>query len=137
MAVPDYQTLMLPILEYLADGTTRATVPAVTEHLAARFGLTPEDLDQRLPSGVQPTFYNRTHWAVTYMAKAGLLTRPARGRIAITERGKSVVASRPDRVDVAFLRQYPEFEEFRTKTRPHEVTPAGQPALAGDRKSVV
>ncbi len=108
---------MLPLLAYLANGTIRRTVPEVTDHLAAHFHLTQDDLDQRLPSGVQPTFYNRTHWAVTYMAKAGLITRPARGQIVITPRGKDVVASRPERVDVAYLRRYPEFEEFRTKTR--------------------
>jgi restriction system protein len=133
MAVPDYQTLMLPILEYLANGATRATVPDVTEQLATRFKLTTDDLNQRLPSGVQPTLYNRTHWAVTYLAKAGLLTRPARGRIAITDRGKSVVASSPARVDVAFLRQYPEFEEFRTRARPHEPGTLGSPAQPVDQ----
>jgi restriction system protein len=125
MAVPDFQTLMLPLLAYLADGTTRRTVPEVTDHLAAHFHLTQDDLDQRLPSGVQPAFYNRTHWAVTYMAKAGLITRPARGQIAITPRGGDVIASRPERVDLAYLRRYPEFEEFRTKSRTHEVTPTG------------
>jgi restriction system protein len=122
MPVPDYQTLMLPLLEYLADGSTRRTVPDVTGHLAAHFHLSEEDLDQRLPSGVQPTFYNRTHWAVTYLAKAGVLARVARVQVAITDRGKQVIASKPERVDVAFLRRYPEFEEFRTKTRSHEPT---------------
>lgn len=64
------------------------------------------------------------HWAVTYLAKAGVLTRVARGQVAITERGKQVVASKPDRVDVAYLRRYPEFEECRTKTRSHDTTAA-------------
>jgi restriction system protein len=130
MAVPDYQSIMLPVLEYLVEGATRSTVPEITDHLADHFHLTQDDLEQRLPSGVQPTFYNRTHWAVTYMAKAGLITRPARGKVAITPRGKEVVASRPDRVDVAFLRRYPEFEQFRTKTRSHDGTTTGQLLVA-------
>ena len=64
---------------------------------------------------------------VTYLAKAGLLVRPSRGKVAITDRGKDVLASHPPRVDVAFLLQYPEFEVFRTKTRPHDGTTAGLP----------
>lgn len=129
MAVPDYQTLMLPLLEYLADGATRSTVPELTGHLAGHFHLTREDLDQRLPSGVQPTFYNRTDWAVTYLAKAALLSRPARGKVTITSRGKEVVAARPDRVDVAYLRRYPEFEEFRSKTRSQGTQTVGLPLI--------
>lgn len=125
MALPDYQTLMLPLLRFLSDGVTRSTVPEITDYLSAHFKLTQDDLDQRIPSGVQPTFYNRTHWAVTYLGKAGLLTRPARGKVAITPRGKDAVASQPARIDVAFLRQYPAFEEFRTKTRSHSAVAPG------------
>ena len=64
---------MLPVLEFLADGTTRSTVPEITNHLSSRFHLTQEDQDQRLPSGVQATFTNRTHWTATYFAKAGVI----------------------------------------------------------------
>ena len=116
MGVPDYQTLMLPVLESLADGATRSTVPDITDIVATRFHLTQDDLDERIPSG-QPTFYNRTHWAVTYLAKAGLIARVGRGKVAITPRGRDILATKPERVDVNFLRQYPEFEEFRTKTK--------------------
>jgi restriction system protein len=136
MAVPDYQTLMLPVLESLADGATRSTVPDITDVIAARFHLTQDDLDQRLPSGVQPTFYNRVHWAVTYLAKAGVVARVGRGKVAITHRGKDVLASKPDRIDVYFLRQYPEFEEFRTKTRVHDTPTAGLPVVGvGDSEA--
>jgi restriction system protein len=133
MAVPDYQTLMLPILEYVSDGATRSTVPDITGFLTTRFQLTQDDLQQRLPSGVQPTLYNRTHWAVTYLAKAGLLARAGRGRVAITDRGASVVVSKPARVDVAFLRQYPEFEEFRAKTKPHDAATPGTPVALAEQ----
>lgn len=130
MAVPDFQMLMLPVLQYLSDGATRSTVPEVTGHLSTHFHLTEADLDQRLASG-QSTIYNRTHWAVTYLAKAGVIARVGRGKVAITQRGKDVVASRPDRVDVTYLRKYPEFEEFRTNARsPHDITAApGQPLV--------
>jgi restriction system protein len=133
MAVPEYQTLMLPVLESLADGTTRSTVPEITDAVAARFHLTPEDLDERIPSG-QPTFYNRTHWAVTYLAKAAVIARVGRGKVAITPRGQDILGSKPDRVDVNFLRQYPEFEEFRKKTRVRDTPSAGQPVI-GDSET--
>ncbi len=126
MPIPDYQTLMLPVLELLADRATRRTVPDVTDYLAQRFLLSPEDVAERLPSG-QSTLYNRTHWAITYLAKARLVDRPARGQVVITERGMNVVASRPPRIDVTFLRQYPEFEAFRTAARSHEASGAASP----------
>lgn len=117
MAVPDYQTLMLPMLEVVADGERRRIVPDVTDELAVRFRLTQADRDQRLPSGTQATFVNRTHWAATYMVKAGLLERPARGTIQLTDRGREVLASKPDVVNVAYLDRFPEFQAFRKATR--------------------
>ena len=116
MSVPDYQTLTLPVLESLADGATRSTYPEITDHIVRHFGLTQDELDERFTSG-QPAFYNRTQWAVTYLSKAGAIDRVGRGKVAITQRGKEILAGKPDRVDVDYLRQFPEFEEFRTKTR--------------------
>lgn len=72
MAVPDYQTLMLPVLQLLGDGQVRRVVPDITDPLADQFQLTPDERQQMLPSGLQATLVNRTHWAVTYMNKAGL-----------------------------------------------------------------
>jgi restriction system protein len=118
MAIPDYQSLMLPVLQLLGDGQTRRVVPDVTDALGEQFHLTPEDRQQMLPSGAMPTFVNRTHWAATYMSKAGLIARPARGRGSITEAGKEVLAQRPAKIDVGFLMHYPSFVEFRTKARP-------------------
>ena len=68
-----------------------------------------------LPSGTQTTFVNRCHWAATYMTKAGLLDRPKRAHIAITQRGIDLLATKPDKVNIAALSQYPEFEAFRKK----------------------
>jgi restriction system protein len=118
MAIPDFQTLMLPVLELVGDGQTRRVVPDITDPLGERFHLTPEERQQMLPSGAMPTFVNRTHWAVTYMGKAGLLSRPARGRIAITDAGKAALASKPVKIDIPFLLQYPSFVAFRTKAKP-------------------
>jgi restriction system protein len=129
MAVPDFQTIMLPILEYLSDGATRAATPDVTAHLGERFKLTPDDLEERLPSGVQTTLYNRTQWAVTYLVKAGLLERPARARLRITDLGRAALATKPARIDIPYLRQYPDFLEFQAKTRQHENAIPGLPVV--------
>lgn len=116
MGVPDYQTLMLPMLEVLADGQARRVVPDVTDALASRFGLTDDDLEHMLPSGLQSTFVNRTHWAGTYMVKAGLLERPKRGQLAITQRGKDLLATKPAKVDNHVLNGYPEFVAWKQKS---------------------
>jgi restriction system protein len=118
MPVPDYQTLMLPVLELLADGQVRRVVPEVTDPLGEVFHLTAEDHQQRLLSGVQSTFVNRTHWATTYLSKAGLLSRPTRGRVQITDLGREALAKKPAKIDVKFLMNYPGFAAFRAKTKP-------------------
>jgi restriction system protein len=112
MAVPDFQTLMRPLLEEYATGDERriADVRAV---LATRFGLTEEELAERLPSGLARTFDNRVGWAATYLYRVGLLVRPRRSVYTITTRGREVLAANPERVDLSVLSQFPEFAEFR------------------------
>lgn len=118
MAIPDFQKIMLPVLDLLGDGQTRRVVPDITDPIGEQFHLTSEERQQMLPSGAMPTFVNRTHWAVTYMGKAGLLSRPARGRAAITDVGKEALAGKPTKIDIAFLMKYPAFAAFRTKAKP-------------------
>jgi restriction system protein len=129
MAIPDYQTLMLPFLEVLADGQTRRIVPQVTDALAARFGLTAAEREQHIASGPMPTLDNRTHWAATYLAKALLIERPTRGHARITDRGGATLAEKPSKINIAYLRRFPEFEEFRTRARQ---AAAGTPGAAPD-----
>ena len=111
MAIPDFQTLMLPVLRLAKDGEVR--ISDVVEKLAAEFGLSIDERSQLLPSGRQTTFANRVHWARTHLVKAGLLTATRRAYFAITERGRAVLRSPPSRIDIAFLNQFPEFVEFR------------------------
>lgn len=114
MNIPDYQSLMLPLLEALADSREHL-VRDVREHIAAKFSLGTAEREALLPSGKQPIFDNRIGWAKTYLAKAGLVSSVRRGVYQLTDRGRSVIASKPARVDVAYLGQFPEFEEFRRK----------------------
>lgn len=113
MAIPDYQTLMLPLLKSISDGQEHKT-REILNSLSNEFGLTEEERKELLPSGQQPIINNRVGWARTYMLKAGLLSAPKRGYIKITEKGLEVLEQNPDRIDVKFLEQFPEFIEFRT-----------------------
>jgi restriction system protein len=112
MAVPDFQTLMRPLLEEYATGGEKR-IADVRSALAVNFGLTEEELAERLPSGLARTFDNRVGWAATYLYRVGLLTRPRRSVYAITERGREVLAANPERIDLGVLSQFPEFAEFR------------------------
>jgi restriction system protein len=116
MAIPDYQTLMLPVLEFAADGLEHPLREAVSV-VADRLGLTPAERMELLPSGMQAVFTNRIAWARTYLKKAGLLDSPRRGTLRITDRGKQLVAEKPGRVDVHLLERFPEFVEFKNSHR--------------------
>jgi restriction system protein len=113
MPVPDFQTLMRPLLEEYGSGGERL-IAEVRQQLATHFALTEEDIAERLPSGTARTFDNRVGWAATYLYRVGLLSRPRRSVYAITERGRQVLAAYPERVDLAVLAQFPEFAEFRS-----------------------
>lgn len=111
MAIPDFQTIMLPLMQFASDQqehSLRETIDALAEH----FDLTVEERKQLLPSGRQATFDNRVGWARTHLAKAGLLVSTRRGYYRITERGLDVLTQKPERINVAFLKQYAEFREF-------------------------
>lgn len=110
MPIPDYQTLMLPVLRLAAEGETR--VADVAERIADDLGLSQEERDELLPSGRQRLLHNRIHWAKFYMSKAGLIASPARGRFVATDKGKALLATSLKRIDVALLMQEPEFREF-------------------------
>jgi restriction system protein len=114
MAVPDYQSLMLPVLLASAEGEIR--ISDVVDKLAQKLGLTADERAELLPSGKQTMFSNRVHWAKTYLSKAGLLESTRRGHFRITSRGQQVIASNPGRVDNAFLNQFQEFRQFKEKS---------------------
>ena len=128
MAVPDFQTLMLPLLKLASDGQRHALAEAV-EHLAQEFQLSDEDRTQLLRSG-QTRLYNRVGWTTTYLKKAGLLQAVGPGRFQLTDRGREVLASRPAAIDVAFLESgFPEFTEFRKVSSRREVADEESPAV--------
>ncbi len=112
MAIPDYQTCMLPLLKYHADGQEHTNRDSI-DTLSNEFKLTDEERRMMLPSGVQGLFDNRVNWARTYMKKAALLESPKRGVHKITKRGLDVLKKDPKRIDVAYLSKFQEFKDFR------------------------
>jgi len=118
MAIPDYQTTMLPLLAFASDGHEHTLREAV-DHLADLFKLTAQERKTLLPSGQQAMFLKRVGWARTYLKKAGLLDSPRRGYFKITERGLQVLKDTPANINVSFLKQFPEFVEFQTPKKKH------------------
>ncbi len=113
MAVPDYQSVMLPLLKFAAQKGTETSTSEAVEALAKELGLSEDDLKEMLPSGIQLTFVNRVAWASTYMKKAGLLEATRRGFYQITDRGRDLLKKQPKTINVKLLKQYPEFIEFQ------------------------
>jgi restriction system protein len=111
MPIPDYQVLMLPLLEGLADGQERS-IRELDELLAVRLGLTQEEQNQMLPSGQSTVFRNRVGWAKTYLKNAGLIDNPTRGRVRISTAGKEVLARKPTSIDNRFLEQFDGYQKF-------------------------
>ncbi|MBO3709056.1 MAG: restriction endonuclease [Candidatus Accumulibacter sp.] len=133
MPIPDYQTLMLPLLRFAADGNDHTTREAV-EILATEFQLTPAERNELLASGQQAIFNNRVGWANSYLKKAGLLESPRRGALRITARGKKILGDNPTRIDVKYLERFPEFIEFRDASRNNrETTTSESVAIATEQ----
>lgn len=111
--IPDYQSLMLPVLQSAEKGAVQTK--DVIASLAEELGLSSEDCAELLPSGKQRTFDNRVHWAKTYLKQAGLLSYPKRSFFVATEEGRRVLSRNLDRIDNKFLEQYDAFQEFKSR----------------------
>jgi restriction system protein len=114
MPIPDYQTLMRPLLDLLSDGVERSN-SELREGVAGRFKLSEDELRELVPSGQKPLFNDRLSWATSYLTQAGALTRVRRGVYRINKRGLSLLRDNPKRVDVSVLDQFPEFQAFRAR----------------------
>lgn len=119
MAIPDYQTLMLPLLKAVKDGNEHR-VGDITQQLAQEFQLTQEERQQLLPSGTQTTFANRVGWAKSYLIQAGALEGTKRAHFRITDRGREVLDSSPSHIDNEYLLRFEEFVAFRNRGKTPE-----------------
>jgi restriction system protein len=131
MAVPDFQTVMRPVLVALEDEQPKSPT-AIRSVVADEFSLTAQDLEQEIPSGRAKTFHNRVGWAITYLFRTGLISRPARSTYQLTDRGKTVLANHPTRVDLKVLSQFDEFNEFNQSKAP-SYAPTPKPEEASDQ----
>lgn len=116
MPIPDYQSIMLPVLKLASDSNEHKVSDSV-EYLAQHFNLSDEEMAELLPSGTQAVFSNRCGWARSYLKQAGLLASPRRGFFKITQRGLDLLKTNPSSLDATSLEQYPEFLEFKNRKR--------------------
>lgn len=122
MTIPDFQTLMLPALQYHGDAKEHTKQEAI-DAIAIKFKLTEEEKNDILPSGGQSRFNNRLSWAIIYLFKAGLLNRPSRARYVITDRGLAVLSERPEKITAKNLEKFPEYREFKNYKKEVETKP--------------
>ena len=108
MPIPDFQSLMLPALKALSDGAEKP-VSEIRNHIAKAQELTPEEMQELLPSGRQPVFVNRVSWALIHLSRAGLSERVRRSVWRLTTEGEKLLANEPRRIDMNYLRNYPAY----------------------------
>ena len=118
--IPDYQSLMRPVLECAAKGEVR--ISDVVDQLSEKFGLSQDERDELLPSGKQTRFSNRVHWAKSYLKQAGLVKATKRAHFVITDRGKAALADSQADINKDYLEQFEEFKEFQARTKEAEGT---------------
>jgi restriction system protein len=139
MPVPDFESIMLPVLQFLSDDKSHP-LQEVLESTASHFKLTEEELRQRVPSGQQPLFRNRVAWAISYMKNAGLIEYPSRGVYKITGIGKSVVEKTPERINIPYLKTFEAYKSWQkgfsttadNKPTPEEQTKKTPEEIVGD-----
>jgi restriction system protein len=119
MAIPDYQSIMLPLLQLASDAVEHRTRDAIGT-VAKTFELTDEEMSKLNPSGSDYVFGNRFGWARTYLKKAGLIHYTGWGKFQITDAGRDLLAKNPAKIDLNTLKQYPEFLEFYGGTKPDD-----------------
>lgn len=137
MAIPDFQTLMLPLLKFVGNGQERLFRDAV-ESIAQEFSLTEAERAELLPSRRAPLFYNRLAWAKTYLKKAGLVDQSKRGVIKITSQGVNLLRSDPEKITLAvLLQQIPESERSSQELNSEDSTQDGEGKRAIDQQPVI
>ena len=109
--VPQFQTLMLPLLKVMGGGHEMSTIQ-IRDAVAGNLEMTAKTLNQHLPTGAQNAFNNQMGWAITFLLKAGFLTRPRQAIYIISKTGKQVLLEHPVEIDADFLRSYGDFNKF-------------------------
>lgn len=124
--IPDYQTLMRPVLQAAEHGPRR--ISEVVEEISSRLGLADEEREQLLPSGKQTTIANRVHWARSYLKQAGLVRNTKRSWFELTDRGRQVLADQSIDLNTKYLERFDEFQEFRSRSKDDSTSREGSEA---------
>lgn len=133
MPIPTYQEMMLPLLRILAEANTELRRKEATQRVADAMGLTPEDRTLRMPSGTQTHLFNRMGWAAWSLQQAGLLEKPRRGGLLITEEGKKLLEAKPALIDNKLLAaRYPSFQKKISQLPAHESAEGEDAAVAAN-----
>lgn len=135
MTIPDFQTIMLPLLQIARDGKQHSLQSAIQD-LAHYFQLTEEEQKELLPSGKQTIFANRVGWSRTHLKKAGLLEYPSRAFFQITESGQEILSNNPGKITMNLLKKYPQYLEFlgtASKTQVSVSTSSSEDSLSSDQ----
>lgn len=138
MSIPNYQELMLPLLRVLGTAEKDLHQKECTQRVADALQLTEEQREARLPSGLQTYIHNRIGWAGWYMQQAGLVMKPKKGSMRITDEGRALLAKNPATVDNKLLATYSNYRDKVLKesdsdegiappvAAPNELTPTDQ-----------
>ncbi|MBI5059925.1 restriction endonuclease [candidate division KSB1 bacterium] len=130
MPIPDFQTLMLPVLRSLADGKPRS-LTEIVETLAVEYKLSEAERSELMPNGASPRFNYIVRWSMTYLFKAMLASRKSRGVYSISERGTATLKENPARIDMRFLTRFPEYVEWRESSTRGDDERTAHPAHDG------
>lgn len=131
MTIPDFQTIMLPLLKVVSDSKEHQ-IQEIIGNLAEWFELSKQDRSELLASGKEPVFNNRVRWAGFHLNKGGLLNKPRRGFLEITQRGRSVLEQDFAKIAMKFLKQYPEYVEFVEGGGKGDSTPTPKPDITSN-----
>lgn len=131
MAIPDFQSIMLPFMQVLSDEKTW-TPKELTEQLAVHFNLSEAERHQLLPSGQQAIFTNRVAWAKTHLKNAGLILNPSRGKVNIAEAGLKILNQKPTIINCKVLKQFPSYLKFIGASKSDDDTTDADASTATD-----
>ncbi len=108
--IPDFQSIMLPMLNALKNDTIK-THRDIRLEMINHFKISDDEQKEKISSGTQPLYYNRVAWAMAYLKKADLISSPRRGEYQITITGKKVLKSPPVKITISFLKEFPAFSK--------------------------
>ena len=119
MTLPNWEKFMSPVL---SNSKEEIRVINLAEICAKHFNLTPEEKNIGYEKSSGLKYIHRTWWAVTFLRQAGLLEKPKRGYIKITDKGKEVLDSGIKEINEKYLHKFPEFINFLNRSKKKDET---------------